>query len=1210
MRRSIIAAILLIQFCVQFIPLAIADEDIVLFSDGGSGSIVVPAAESGSSLPVPASESGAVRTTSSGAVMVSSGAVVGTGAVAASVPPAVSQPVSASFFPVRVVVSEVMWMGSDLSTADEWVEIAGFGSGADILPRSVSGWTLLAVKAGVETPIAKLPDVALGSGAAFAIANAHASASRLLDEPSLVTTAMSLPNTQLLLRLKDASGAVVDEVDDGVGVPMAGANPSGGGAKASMERVDPWKRGSAVSAWKTATLSLGFDDGPPIFGTPGRLGLVPSASSSAPTSTGSFVASSSASSSSVPVGVPVLPVQAPPAVRLTEIMANPPGVDADEWIEIGSFESEAVDLAEFSVRTGTAKHPLSGALSPGMYRRIGKLESGLPLPNSSGTVELLWRDKVIDAWTYAETAEGISLGRTSEGVVTPQCVPSPEGPNTGAPLDPSIRIQESSAGGGRASFNLEAAASAGSLAGAACSWVYPDGYANGSCNPPSHSMVGPVYGDVILTLRDYCGNTVVRTMRMEIAGKPTKDDDAFACVPGAFTGVVVSELLPNPTGHDDAAEWIEIQNLTPEERSLCGWSVADEAGDPYRLDRLRLPGGELLLLPRPETGIALNNDRDAVYLYSPQASGGSGAYQIVRYVSAPEGRSYARRNDGVSLWSTPTPEAPNVFDAVLRPVSVEARIVQVMPNPRGADTDGGEWIELRNETAYPLPLTGWRLRVGNDEASLDGVILSPKETKRIASPIALGNVDAFVRLVDRDGLAVSTFAWASAAEGRSISRPRSDAYVSELSLIASDDCVSWSAETHGHVRLDVRISGISVPDISKCIFFISALSKENKFEYEMYSYLSGSTLLIQGTDVASLLLREGMALVDHSGTSPFLDAYALDEREAREGRRGIWAQEESEALIDENRSVDAQRAVLARDGLLIHIDPAPGVIEPGASVMLSSNVPSTIEVATGTGAFRGYAGPIVVERDSVLRIRAVANVQSSTGSTYFYNSFQPFYMMKNRYPTLLVSEVYPSPKEGESEWIELWNPTNEQMSLAGWSIDDLEDAGSRPDRLPFDAVLEPGERRAFSGSTVAWNNMGDEVRLIDPKGRVSHALSYGPVKKGMSYAASFFATGRVRGGCMTAESTPGARNECVNSPLPIRSKKNSTKAASKPSIRVRYRNVVPYVETMPAVRPLFSTLFDVRNGHVAVPSAMLLPLVFCFLAGLLSIPLFRRLPAS
>jgi PKD repeat protein len=101
------------------------------------------------------------------------------------------------------------------------------------------------------------------------IAAKNAENSRLLSEPFAVSSALSLPNTKLLLRLRDEKNEVIDEVDDGIGVPFAGLNPSGTGAKASMERIDASVAGNLRENWRTSTLSSGFDPGLAIFGTPG-----------------------------------------------------------------------------------------------------------------------------------------------------------------------------------------------------------------------------------------------------------------------------------------------------------------------------------------------------------------------------------------------------------------------------------------------------------------------------------------------------------------------------------------------------------------------------------------------------------------------------------------------------------------------------------------------------------------------------------------------------------------------------------------------------------------------------------------------------------------------------------------------------------------------------------------------------------------------------
>lgn len=124
----------------------------------------------------------------------------------------------------KVVISEVQWMGTDLSTADEWIEIACItpSEGSEECP--VGNWTLTSLNAkNEEAVIARFATgAAIGSGKYVVIANAGASASRLEANPWIITPAISLPNSKLLLRLRSATGTLMDAVDDGVGAPLAG----------------------------------------------------------------------------------------------------------------------------------------------------------------------------------------------------------------------------------------------------------------------------------------------------------------------------------------------------------------------------------------------------------------------------------------------------------------------------------------------------------------------------------------------------------------------------------------------------------------------------------------------------------------------------------------------------------------------------------------------------------------------------------------------------------------------------------------------------------------------------------------------------------------------------------------------------------------------------------------------------------------------------
>lgn len=186
-------------------------------------------------------------------------------------------------------ISEVLWMGSDLSTADEWVEMT---NPSDAETLDLSGWTLWTLSSkGDDTLIVRfLTGTTLEPGASAIIANAGAAASRLLDEPDVITTAMSLPNTKLRLTLRDHKGSVVDQVDDGIGAPFAGANPSGG-TKASMERIDLLVAGTEPTNWRSATRASGLDDGANLLATPGSFdGFMPSPPSQSSSSSSSACA--------------------------------------------------------------------------------------------------------------------------------------------------------------------------------------------------------------------------------------------------------------------------------------------------------------------------------------------------------------------------------------------------------------------------------------------------------------------------------------------------------------------------------------------------------------------------------------------------------------------------------------------------------------------------------------------------------------------------------------------------------------------------------------------------------------------------------------------------------------------------------------------------------------------------------------------------------
>ena len=170
-----------------------------------------------------------------------------------------------------MLFSELMWMGSPVSTADEWIELCNRSED----PVELSGWTITRQLEDREVIMLHLAEGELAPGAVYLIANYPADDARsaLARPPDLVDPAVSLPNTKLHLRLYDgdpeAGARLVDAADDGSGAPLAG-DPQ---QKKSMVRRLFDTDGTLPISWTTAEDHSGWDEGLEVMGTPGRLSL-------------------------------------------------------------------------------------------------------------------------------------------------------------------------------------------------------------------------------------------------------------------------------------------------------------------------------------------------------------------------------------------------------------------------------------------------------------------------------------------------------------------------------------------------------------------------------------------------------------------------------------------------------------------------------------------------------------------------------------------------------------------------------------------------------------------------------------------------------------------------------------------------------------------------------------------------------------------------
>ncbi len=170
--------------------------------------------------------------------------------------------------PGPVVFSEIMWMGSGASSADEWIELYNRSSES----IDLSGWTVTRTASdGSEQVMLTIDGGIIDAGATFLIANydSDSDRSRLAAPVQFVSAAVALPNTKLLLRLYDAAaeGTLMDVADDGTGRPFGGATEP----PSAMVREIFEMSGTRAEAWSTASEASGWRANAAEMGTPGTL---------------------------------------------------------------------------------------------------------------------------------------------------------------------------------------------------------------------------------------------------------------------------------------------------------------------------------------------------------------------------------------------------------------------------------------------------------------------------------------------------------------------------------------------------------------------------------------------------------------------------------------------------------------------------------------------------------------------------------------------------------------------------------------------------------------------------------------------------------------------------------------------------------------------------------------------------------------------------
>ncbi|MBU1446299.1 lamin tail domain-containing protein [Patescibacteria group bacterium] len=260
--------------------------------------------------------------------------------------------------------------------------------------------------------------------------------------------------------------------------------------------------------------------------------------------------------------------------------------------------------------------------------------------------------------------------------------------------------------------------------------------------------------------------------------------------------ILISEIMPNPSGKDTDKEWIELMNTNSENCNLDGWQIDDQDGGSksYLIKNKEIQGNGFLLLPSWETKLNLNNDEDEVRLFDSDNE----IVVDVTYKNAAEGKSYAITDGNDYEWSLmPTPLLPNEFpeletantqketkatteknnaneksNIVDGTLSDEMYITEIFPNPEGSDS-GNEWIEIYNASDENIDMGNWTIDIGEESKKIftfenttinsgEYFILSDKDLG-----FALKNSENQVRLIDFEGSEIDAITYLKVSENES-----------------------------------------------------------------------------------------------------------------------------------------------------------------------------------------------------------------------------------------------------------------------------------------------------------------------------------------------------------------------------------------------------------------------------------------------------------
>ncbi len=115
------------------------------------------------------------------------------------------------------------------------------------------------------------------------------------------------------------------------------------------------------------------------------------------------------------------------------------------------------------------------------------------------------------------------------------------------------------------------------------------------------------------------------------------------------------------------------------------------------------------------------------------------------------------------------------------------------------------------------------------------------------------------------------------------------------------------------------------------------------------------------------------------------------------------------------------------------------------------------------------------------------NLAPNSGEEEALETDQEIFVEEHGDIAVIINEVYPSPANGEAEWVEIFSRAESTINISGFTLSDEQGVIFT---FPTETIISPGEFVVASGWSGKLNNGGDTVYLATPGSTVMSQTNY------------------------------------------------------------------------------------------------------------------------